>query len=201
MTGGDVREEGLERIGDLLGVHRTQGRRAQSPAHDPRAELADVDLAAVIAALWPQVVGREISENARPVHYRAGRLAVTTSSSAWAHTLNLMAEEVRARLNLRLGSERVRRLTFRHAGWDEVINAREKEPVERRPNETSEISETGGEDSVQPAASAVSAVPLSPAQREALESLDGLGLEPRLRARVEAAMRAAFVREEKDSVR
>ena len=41
--------------------------------------------------------------NARPVQLRDGRLVVTTSSSAWAQTLQLMSEMVRARLNERLG--------------------------------------------------------------------------------------------------
>ena len=68
--------------------------------------------------MWADVVGAEVADNARPVQLREGRLVVTTSSSAWAQTLQSMSPMVIARLNERLGDGVVEKAVFRHAGWD-----------------------------------------------------------------------------------
>ena len=76
------------------------------------------DLNRRLATVWADVVGAEVAENARPVQLRDGRLVVTTSSSAWAQTLQLMSPIIVARLQERLGEGSVEKAVFRHAGWD-----------------------------------------------------------------------------------
>lgn len=71
-----------------------------------------------LAAEWPRVVGPEIAQNAQPRSLRGGRLVVATSSSVWAQTLQLMAEQVRRGLNEALGAPIVEDVVFRPAGWD-----------------------------------------------------------------------------------
>jgi hypothetical protein len=74
-----------------------------------------------LADVWADVVGAEIAANARPAQLRDGRLVVTTSSSAWAQTLQLMSEMIIARLNERLGEGAVQKAVFRHAGWEMFV--------------------------------------------------------------------------------
>jgi hypothetical protein len=82
---------------------------------------AEADLSQRLAAVWPEAMGAEVAANAKPVQFRDGRLVVTTSSSAWAQTLQLMSEMVVARLNERLGPGAVGKAVFRHAGWEDFL--------------------------------------------------------------------------------
>ena len=113
----------FDRLGELLpaGVPNTP-RPANSPANSPAGALASGasadDLSQKLATVWADVVGTEVADNARPVQLRDGRLVVTTSSSAWAQTLQLMSPMVVAGLNERLGEGSVEKAVFRHAGWD-----------------------------------------------------------------------------------
>jgi hypothetical protein len=105
------------RIGDLL-PPGSEGAAAARPAAGTAPDARGSDLSRRLAAVWAEVVGDEVAANARPVQLRDGRLVVTTSSSAWAQTLQLMSEMVRARLNERLGDRAIDRVVFRHAGWE-----------------------------------------------------------------------------------
>jgi predicted nucleic acid-binding Zn ribbon protein len=113
----------LERLGSLVeevlgqALQKPAGR--MTPAATPTADgNPGDDTARRIATIWDGTVGAAISANARPVHFRDGRLAVATSSSGWAQSLQLMSEQIRAALNRALGGDLVTTLSFRHAGWE-----------------------------------------------------------------------------------
>jgi hypothetical protein len=186
VTGGP---DEFVRLGDLLAdAHGTAAPTASKGGSGTEsAGGSSRDLARVLSAAWPDVVGPEVAANARPVQLRQGRLVVSASSSVWAQTLHLMSEAIVGRLNERLGGGTVERIVFRHAGWDE----RAQTPR--------------GAESAPPAAGdpvpADSVLPLSSEQKEALAAVRRLDLAPELRAKIERAMRAAFVRGEQDSVR
>jgi hypothetical protein len=112
----------FDRLGSLVervldeACRRSSGRQRGSGAlgatHDGD------DAARRIAIVWDQVVGSEIRTNARPTHFKQGRLVVATSSSAWAQSLQLMSEQIRDGLNRGLGGDTVSSISFRHAGWE-----------------------------------------------------------------------------------
>lgn len=180
------RREELHRLGDLI-------TEAEGRGGEPGVAT---DLSRSVAETWPQAVGPEISANARPVSFRAGRLVVSTSSSAWAQTLHLMSEAIRSSLNERLGPDTVERVIFRHAGW-------ERPPAAGGADAAAQDPATGGRPIRDPlGASRADAIAppgaLTREQEAALEDLANLGLDPALEARIAAAMRAVFVRGEQD---
>jgi hypothetical protein len=182
----------FDRVGDLLGDcceaasspssqsapetrpgHRR--RSAESPSRGARG-----DTARELAAAWPEIAGAEVAANATPVQLKAGRLVVSTSSSVWAANLQYIADDLAARLSERLGPGTVRRIVFRQAGWEERS---------RGGTPTCSGVETPGLGE------------LSEEQKEALARLEDLDLPPAMRATVARAMRAAFIRSQRDSVR
>ena len=120
--------EDFDRVGDLLGdvceTAASPGTQERSdsgaaPAASAGATTARRDLARTMAEAWPEVVGAEVAENASPVRLRQGSLVVSTSSSVWADALRYMSTDLMAKLNDRLGTDAVREIVFRHAGWEE----------------------------------------------------------------------------------
>lgn len=61
---------------------------------------------------WRDEVGAAIAARAEPAGYRAGVLSVRVNSAAWMQELQFMKEEVRERLNTRLGEELIRDIYF-----------------------------------------------------------------------------------------
>ena len=201
-------------VGDLLPqVGASAGKTAACPGRAPRPGDASrstaprdaEDPARVLAAAWPDVVGEEVAANARPVHLQRGRLVVTTSSSAWAQTLQLMGEAILARLTERLGAGVVEQVAFRHAGWEE----RPPAPAGPAPAAPAPAGSQGGpvglgggpEESAGGGARRTTRVGLSRDQAEALAAVERLDLPADLREKIIRSMRAAFVRGEQDSVR
>jgi hypothetical protein len=191
--------EDFERLGSLLGEAceaaapavlsgsakgaRGPGRSAGTGSGGAGARSSgdsSVEPGRLLAVVWPEVVGAEVAANARPVQLRKGRLVVSASSSEWAHTLQYMGEDMKARLNERLGSGAIEQIAFRHAGWEERPRC---ERGERSPHEHT-----------QPSA-------LSAQQVEALARLEELDLPSEIRDQIARAMKASFVRGEQDSVR
>ena len=191
--------EDFGRVGDLLGDvcdvagpspsgQPGEGRSATAGggAGGPVSNVArGGDLARAVADEWPDVAGAEVAANATPVQLRAGRLTVSTSSSVWAHTLEYMGADLAARLNERLGAEVIHRIVFRHAGWEESPRRGPTGPPEA------------------PAGSTARGTPgrLSAEQEAALAEVEELDLPPAIREKVTRAMRASFVRAQRDSVR
>ncbi len=192
------RAEDFDRLGDLLGnvcdaasaptapaegTHTPGAPGATAPAAGGRAGspgASSSDPARALALVWTDVMGPDMAANARPVQLNRGRLVVSTSSSAWAQTLGYMEEELKAKLNDRLGSGTVKSVVFRHAGWEE------------RPRHA------GGPTS---APEAAKPGPLSQEQADALAKVEELGLPSEIRDRIVRAMKASFVRGQQESVR
>ena len=96
------------------------GRRAPRPAtlalrdalqrSAPRTPLARVQL------VWSGVVGEGIAARTEPVAERAGTVTVSCESASWAQELDLMQEEILARLRERLGAEAPAGLRFESRG-------------------------------------------------------------------------------------
>lgn len=186
-----------ERLGDLLG-NTYETLAGEAPTNTPPGAVpcdADLTPERMLAAIWPEVVGSEVAANARPVQIRGKRLVVTASSSVWAQTLQFMGAAIAAGINERLGADAVRQIVFRHAGWEE------------RPRGLGGAGEAGvAEVACEPtraggAATRPADAALSEEQRAALADVARLDLTPELREKMLRAMRAAFVRGEKDSVR
>ncbi len=64
---------------------------------------------------WDRVTGPAIAAAARPASERGGVLTVICESAAWAQELELMADELVARLNAELGAEVITALRCRSA--------------------------------------------------------------------------------------
>jgi predicted nucleic acid-binding Zn ribbon protein len=67
----------------------------------PRTTLGEVQ------RIWPEAVGAGIAKVAEPAKEHAGVLTVFCRGSVWASELDLMAPEVIAKLNARLGEGRI----------------------------------------------------------------------------------------------
>jgi predicted nucleic acid-binding Zn ribbon protein len=72
----------------------------------PRTLLADVQTA------WPRACGETIAANAEPVSERDGQVTIACATGAWAQELEMMGDELIARLEALVGPDRLRRLRF-----------------------------------------------------------------------------------------
>jgi predicted nucleic acid-binding Zn ribbon protein len=54
---------------------------------------------------WPEVAGRAVAAAATPVSEREGILTVACESAVWAEELQLLAPDLLARLNARVGAD------------------------------------------------------------------------------------------------
>ena len=215
-----------------------------SPGRQETGKVSPTDTARRVAEVWDEAVGPEIAANARPVQLRQGRLVVSTSSSAWAQTLQFMGEAVRVRLNESLQTDEIRTVFFRHAGWeappDRGPAAVQPRASRRSPRSTTPCAEksdtrgegatTAGDGATQDGGATEGAASVSVAteraaspadgrladgrvveaplvdtdrrglteeQRAALEGVRDLEVSPELREIIGRAMKAAFVREER----
>jgi predicted nucleic acid-binding Zn ribbon protein len=72
---------------------------------DPERRLA-------IFRIWAAEVGDAVAKRASPVGFRDGILSVRVSGAAWMQELQFAKEDIRARLNRRLGVDVVRDVYF-----------------------------------------------------------------------------------------
>ena len=63
--------------------------------------------------VWEEVVGVHIARNARPSWIKEGRLRVRVSDPIWLQELEYVGENIRERLNKRLGRDAVKGIEFR----------------------------------------------------------------------------------------
>jgi predicted nucleic acid-binding Zn ribbon protein len=61
-------------------------------------------LLARVQALWPELAGAAVAAAAAPVSERGGVVTVACESAVWAGELELLAPDLQARLNARVGS-------------------------------------------------------------------------------------------------
>jgi len=62
---------------------------------------------------WDDVVGPAISKNAQPLWIKNGRLRVTVSDPIWLQELKFVEEDIREKLNKKLGRKAVAKIEFR----------------------------------------------------------------------------------------
>lgn len=67
---------------------------------------------ASVTARWREVIGDQIADHCEPVTFEDGVLVLRASSSAWATQMQLMAGQVRHRINEEFGREVVKELRF-----------------------------------------------------------------------------------------
>lgn len=67
--------------------------------------------------VWPDAVGPEIAENARPAAVKGSLLLVHVSSSTWGHHLQFLKSDLIARLNAALGHPAVQDIKFKVGTW------------------------------------------------------------------------------------
>jgi hypothetical protein len=181
--------------GATAAPRRSRPAAVRTPTVFPGGGL---ELAAAIALAWPQVVGEEGAVNSQPVRLRQGRLTVAASSTVWAQTLQFMEQTIAAGLNERLGSPPgapvIERISFRHAGWQgrPPIASDHVEPAVPGDAPAAPRGAAAGQESLPG---------LAPDQEAALRSIEELGLEPQLAAKIIAAMKASFVRDQQNPVR
>jgi Dna[CI] antecedent, DciA len=212
----------FERLGDLLpsGGEAAGGRPPEGGGSADGSAEGNRQAAAVcrqVAEVWEDTVGAEIAANARPVQLREGRLVVTTSSSAWSQSLQLMSELVLARLNARLGPGAVKKAVFRHAGWEEfpvaaaapvpapttTTGAGPRRPAagRRRSRTPSDAQPSAAGDTLSDTSPRFDPAGLSDEERRALAELDELPVAAAVKEIIRGAMLAGFVRARQDSGR
>jgi predicted nucleic acid-binding Zn ribbon protein len=65
---------------------------------------------------WAAIVGAPIARHARPRRLRGNVLVVAVDGPDWIHELRFLADDLRARMNARLGRPVIRELYFVLAG-------------------------------------------------------------------------------------
>src|SRR5215470_7331474 len=78
--------------------------------------------------VWASEVGAAVAARAQPQAFRDGVLSVRVSSASWMQELQFAKEEIRTRLNQRLGTELVRDVYF-VAGGGEAAPVRTPAPI------------------------------------------------------------------------
>lgn len=73
-------------------------------------------LAAMLAPLWPRVVGKFIGNFSTPAAFEDGVLTIAASSPSWVSQLRGMEDPIRAQVNSSLGAPVVKKLHFRLDG-------------------------------------------------------------------------------------
>jgi len=77
---------------------------------------------------WEDIVGDTIARHARPVSVRGNRLYLAVDSSAWSQQLSQLKPELLEKINLNLGREAVKDITFRLGGMERTEWHRPAQP-------------------------------------------------------------------------
>jgi predicted nucleic acid-binding Zn ribbon protein len=86
-------------------MRRLAPRPLRRALDDVLAQAAPPGLLARVQAVWPEVAGGLVAEEATPISEREGTVTVGCRSSVWAHELELLRSDLAARLNARLGGD------------------------------------------------------------------------------------------------
>ena len=71
------------------------------------------DPVVLLAAAWPEIVGDENARNSGPSQIQGDTLLITTTSSAWSHSLSFLNTELLAKIATRLPDAKIENLRFR----------------------------------------------------------------------------------------
>jgi predicted nucleic acid-binding Zn ribbon protein len=94
-------------------VKRVAPRPLREALEAVTATAAPAGVLARAQQLWPEVAGTVVAAESEPVAERDGVLNVRCASAVWAQELELLAPDIRARLNAALApGEPVRELRF-----------------------------------------------------------------------------------------
>lgn len=90
------------------------GRRVEPVGDALRQVLQRIDpeRRLEVFRIWASEVGEAVAARAEPAAFRDGVLSVRVRGAAWMQELQFAKEEIRTRLNRRLGAERVRDIYF-----------------------------------------------------------------------------------------
>jgi predicted nucleic acid-binding Zn ribbon protein len=94
-------------------MSRTAPRSLSATLRDFTKRLAPATTLARVQEVWERTTGSAIAQAAQPTAERSGVLTVTCEASVWAQELDLIAEEIVARLNATLGAALIRELRCR----------------------------------------------------------------------------------------
>ncbi|MBW1667711.1 MAG: DUF721 domain-containing protein [Deltaproteobacteria bacterium] len=83
----------------------------ESILKDPRLPFNPDD--ARIWSVWDEVVGPSISRNAQPLWIKGGRLRVKVTDPIWLQELGFLKQNIKDKLNEKLGRDAVRDIEFR----------------------------------------------------------------------------------------
>jgi predicted nucleic acid-binding Zn ribbon protein len=75
-----------------------------------RSAAEPATLLAAVQGCWDQAVGDRIAAEARPVREREGTITIECRAATWAQELDLLQDELLARVNEALGEPRVKGL-------------------------------------------------------------------------------------------
>jgi predicted nucleic acid-binding Zn ribbon protein len=92
-----------------------------------------------IWTFWNDEVGAAIARRAQPTRFRNGILFVTVATHSWMQELQFMKEQIRERLNARLGAALVRDIFFISGSIDADTAPAESSP----PDAAEDITPTG----------------------------------------------------------
>ena len=79
-------------------------------------------------SFWAEEVGETIASRAHPAGIHGGVLSIRVTSHSWIQELQFMKEDIRARLNKRLGKDLIRDIYFVSAPAPTVIVAKPEAP-------------------------------------------------------------------------
>ena len=82
----------------------------------------------LVIALWKNVVGETLAQNARPLRMRESTLVLTVSSQAWKKELFSLRFEILKRLERLLGASKVSGLELRVDPWMTAVGPSVAEP-------------------------------------------------------------------------
>lgn len=91
-------------------MSRLAPRPLSTALHTFTSTLAPASTLARVQEVWQHAAGPAIAASARPTAEHAGVLTVTCAAAVWAQELDLMADDLIARVNLALGVESIRAL-------------------------------------------------------------------------------------------
>jgi predicted nucleic acid-binding Zn ribbon protein len=94
-------------------MSRTAPRSLSVALRDFSNRLAPATTLARVQEVWERTAGSAIALAAHPTAERGGVLTVTCEASVWAQELDLIADQIVARLNAALGAVLIRELRCR----------------------------------------------------------------------------------------